>query len=171
MQPNRTLLLVSFATALLLCKVHSAAISGIEESPSISAVSPSPSAVSVVSPASSSQMPQEVSQSSIMDELEEPCRRVRTEISVPYAGCKPNITKVKTCSTGSAISYEVYQPSESGIWMFSMKKRCKVQEYRIKPRRLMFECNGVMEEKRVFMAVPQACVWQEYLHASLLYSS
>lgn len=163
----KTLLQVAISIAYMLCAVHSGVIVQVDDTnespdviyapvtPSATPEAPTASPVSTQPPVSNSSS----GHSNIFKILQESCKMVRRPIAVPYEGCEPATVTVKTCS-GAVGSFEGFEVTPVNyIWTVFFKRSCMVVhgDYKIKPRRVKFNCNGIMEEKRIYLPVLKAC--------------
>lgn len=87
---------------------------------------------------------------------ESPCKIVRRRVQVSFEGCESNSTGVKVCqgycNTTNHFTYK------DGKFDKEMQCACcQPSSSVVKVRRMMFNCNNVMTEKRVFISIPTEC--------------
>lgn len=81
------------------------------------------------------------------------CKKVTKDITVTYEGCEPTTTSMKVCE-GSCISYNIGIPDSPNLQHCNC---CAASEYIVKLKKVMFNCGGVMQEKRLYIPRVHEC--------------
>lgn len=82
------------------------------------------------------------------------CVSKRVPIEIPYEGCNSTIKELKICTgiCGSQTKITASPPYSKQICQC-----CSSSSHRVKVRRYMFDCNGVMEEKKLYVPIVSKC--------------
>lgn len=86
------------------------------------------------------------------------CKRERREIVVEWPNCDETYTKVPTCY-GSCRSYDIVIPSAP--YFEKQCNCCKSAHHKVKKKKLLFNCNGRMENHTVYFPKIEKCVCEQ----------
>lgn len=89
-----------------------------------------------------------------LGELESECKLEKTTVEVHYPGCEPTTTTIPVCN-GACLSgvRSILQPPFQQLTCNS----CRAIQYRTKPKRLTFVCDGVEFVHRVYYPFAEDC--------------
>ena len=87
--------------------------------------------------------------------LENECQVERMRVPVEYPGCENTTTVVKVCN-GACIS--AHESILSPPFWSSTCTGCRAIQYRTKPKRITFICDGVEFVHRMYLPTMEDCV-------------
>lgn len=86
------------------------------------------------------------------------CKRERREIVIEWPNCDETYTKVPTCY-GSCRSYDVVIPTAP--YFEKQCNCCKSAQHKVRKKKLLFNCNGRMENHTVYIPRIEKCVCEQ----------